>query len=279
MASYNKIIDYIDNMILYDREYDVVKTLIDNADPRFFTKVLEEVVDGNMYWIDFYPILDTPRFREMLSDTMETQAKLYDEIRKMSEFRENITTLSYKNNLGISRSDRSYEELSKAYHDERLYNLLQYTQTDNIMTIACKSALFNAIENFKTVENSDTIRPNAFGELLQVKTDGDYKLYKDSDGKTYYEKDGTYYDSDGNEIGDDIIKGLTEDIEFFDYINPDDIIVSADDIIIPIDSRYQVLDDADRSFMMENNMNEFEMKQFKALRTFIARNVNIGGEL
>ena len=76
MASYNKIIDYIDNMVLYDREYDVVKTLIEYADPRFFTKVLEEVVDGNMYWIDFYPILDTPRFREMLSDTMETQARL-----------------------------------------------------------------------------------------------------------------------------------------------------------------------------------------------------------
>ena len=198
----------------------------------------------------------------------------------MSEFRENITTLSYKNNLGISRSDRSYEELSKAYHDERLYNLLQYTQTDNVMTIACKSALFNAIENFKTVENSDTIRPNAFGELLQVKTDGDYKLYKDSNGKTYYEKAGKYYDSDKKTLIDDvdIIKGLTEDIEFFDYIDPDSVIVSADDIIIPIDSRYQVLDDADRSFMMENDMNESQMKQFKALRTFIARNVNIGGE-
>ena len=277
MASYNKIIDYIDNMVLYDREYDVVKTLIEYADPRFFTKVLEEVVDGNMYWIDFYPILDTPRFREMLSNTMETQARLYDEIRKMSEFRENITTLSYKNNLGISRSDRSYEELSKAYHDERLYNLLQYTQTDNVMTIACKSALFNAIENFKTVENSDTIRPNAFGELLQIKTNvAGHKLYKDANGNSYYEKDGKYYNSEDEEISD--TSGLTEDIEFFDYIDPDSVIVSADDIIIPIDSRYQVLDDADRSFMMENDMNESQMKQFKALRTFIARNVNIGGE-
>ena len=125
------------------------------------------------------------------------------------------------------------------YNDEKIFNILQSNASDNAMTIACKEAMYNAIKNYEVMKNNkDTIVPNRFGELQQ-------------------------WDEDNNTI------------EYFSYINPDDILVSADDMIIPIDSRFQTLDDSDRAFMMENNIGEEEMKQFKALRMFLT--VNGGG--
>ena len=240
MASYEKIRNYIEHAMFYDKEYDVIDSLIRYSDPRFFTKILEEVVDGNMYWVDFYPILDTPSYKKMLQEGLSTQEELYNELVKMSDFRKNVEALYEKNNLGIHYSHEKYDELSKEYDDEKIFNILQYNSNDNAMTIACKAAMYNAIENYKLLKDpkNTEYKVNAFGEL-QI------------------------WDSTNNTV------------EFFDYINPDDIIYSADDIIIPIDSRYQTLDDSDISFMMENNLNEAQMKQFKALRTFIS--INGGG--
>ena len=253
MATYEKIKEYINNAIFYDREYDVINELIKYGDPKFFAKILEEVVDGNMYWIDFYPILDTPRYKEMLRDELKNQDEMYKELSRMSEFRKNVV-----NNVGIVQSHKDYEKLAKEYGDEKIYNIMQYDAKDSVMTIACKSAIFNAVENYKLLDKNN-------GEL-SLNTD-----YEDDNGITIQYRLNNFGELQKYDTS-------TDTVEFFDYLNPDDIIYSADDIILPIDSRYQTLDDADIAFMMNNNISESKMKQFKALRAFLSVNLNHGGD-
>jgi hypothetical protein len=54
-------------------------------------------------------------------------------------------------------------------------------------------------------------------------------------------------------------------------ITNDDILLFADSHIIPIDYRYQTLNDADNEFMYENKLTEDEMKKIKALSLFFRR--------
>ena len=239
MASYSKIMDYLNNLKLQEKEYEVIMDLLDNADPRFFTKILEEVVDGEMFWTDLYPIFDIPDYKNLLKDTFESQNKLTYEMAKLSEFRKNIINTS---NLGITQSSENYDILARDEKRQRLYEMLQIKPTDNTFTIACKSSILNAIINYKAInsKSNKNVCINEFNELTLVKT----KI-----------------DPDTNEEYDEY--------EYYNYLNPDDILISADDLIIPIDSRYQVLNDSDRSFMIENNMSEEQMKHFKALAMFL----------
>lgn len=56
-----------------------------------------------------------------------------------------------------------------------------------------------------------------------------------------------------------------------EQINPDDIFMFINDLLIPIDSRYQVLDSTDLMFMNDNNLSEEEMKKYKSLAFFLRK--------
>lgn len=60
-------------------------------------------------------------------------------------------------------------------------------------------------------------------------------------------------------------------------LNIDDIFLFLDSYIIPIDSRFQQIDDLDRTFMNENNLDEKTMKHFKQISALIRRYNYIGG--
>ena len=243
MATYTEMMEYIDNVVLHEREYDAIRLLLDNSDPRFFTKILEEIVDGNLFWTDFYPLLDIPEYRDRLKVTFESQRKLAYNIKNFTEFRKtiNMSEEPTHNNIGISVGETGYDTLAENDHENRLYDLLQYSANDNIFSISCKKAIYNAVENYRylisdenTQINNDA-NINSFGELKY--------------GENYY-----------------------------DYLDPMDILFSQDDIIIPIEYEHQVITAHDRDFMMEHNMSEDEMKKIKALSMFLKKNSNRGGD-
>ena len=247
MASFNNIQAYLQSMTLHDKEYDIIMNLIENADPRFFTKILEEVVDEELFWIDFYPIFDSSDYKALLENTFESQEKLAYEISNLATFRNNVIASDTFNKLGITMSHANYKLLEKDERRQRLFDILQVKQTDNTLNIACKAAILNAILNFEIVKKS------------QTDSDIDNDIYFNSNNELTRQK--MKIDS---ETGEEY-----NETEYFNYLNPDDILISADDLIIPIDSRYQVLNESDRSFMIENNLTEDQMKQFKALSMFI----------
>ena len=240
MASYSKIENYLKNLKIRDKEYDIIMNALDNSDPRFFIKILEEIVDNEMFWIDLYPLFDTEEYRNFLHNSFETQEQLAYEISNISKFTENIITSSNINKLGITKTHLNYENIERDERRQRLYELLQVKPSDNTFTIGCKAAILNSIINFDIVSRSisddntsNNISINSSNELIRLTSDSDNKY------------------------------------EYFNYLNPDDILITADDMIIPIDSRYQVLNDSDVSFMIEYDMTEDQMKHFKALAMFL----------
>ena len=54
-------------------------------------------------------------------------------------------------------------------------------------------------------------------------------------------------------------------------INPEDIFFFINDFLIPVDSRYQVLNSTDISFMHQNNLTKEQMKKYKALAYFLRK--------
>ena len=244
MAKYSQIQNYIDNLKIRDKEYDIIMNTLENADPRFFVKILEEVVDREMFWIDLYPLFDTNDYRKSLASTLQTQEEIAYEISNLTKFTENIINSSSINKLGITKSHDNYENIENDERRQKLYDLLQIKTEDDTFTIACKSAILNSILNFEIVSKSmsdnnmdNDIHINTANELIRPR--------EVEEGKEYLKYD------------------------YFNYLNPDDILITADDMIIPIDSRYQVLNDSDIVFMNENNMSENQMKHFKALAMFL----------
>lgn len=65
------------------------------------------------------------------------------------------------------------------------------------------------------------------------------------------------------------ILNYENNIDTDEKINPDDIFLFINDLLIPIDSRYQVLDSTDKLFMSENNLSEEEMKKYKSVAFFL----------
>lgn len=241
----------IDNMEIYEKDYDTIQLLINNTDISFFTKVLEEVLLGNLYWSDFETILANNEYQELLKNTLETQSKLNEEINRLIEFRRNTdrpfdpkSTL-----LGIIETDdknqkKLYEEEYENLRKNFIYEMLSYNQNDTIIARACKNRIANAINNgelfLKSIIDNNEIKI------------GDTVIGKIENNEIFAKKD-------------------NENYEKIEVLNPNDILFSADKFIIPISEKYQYLDKTDNEFMKNYSVSEDMMKKIKASALLLRR--------
>lgn len=290
----------IDKMPLYKKDYDIIKELIKILEPRLFTKIVEEVLEGTLYWSDFEKFFSNTDYHEILRNNLEVQSNLKRDLKLLSDFRKEI------------------------------YNT-DFTMLDNNKSLAVISP---GIDEYKyvPVEKGETFDPNRtyyfkngkadFIEALQFNADhtGFAKDY------TYYKREeNTFYEDEFSKIRDDLLYEITkinpedspltvafkiklenairngeyvlENIdslseaglvdekyvysenknEKFDYINPNDIFLYIGSYLIPLDINHQVLTRMDRLFMEENNLSEKQMKSFKAISLLLRRDMAVNG--
>ena len=73
------LIDYFKNdFTLYENEYDIILKLVNELDDRLFVKIAEEVVLGNMTWLDFKPIFTDSSYAEMQIASFDSQKDFSD---------------------------------------------------------------------------------------------------------------------------------------------------------------------------------------------------------
>jgi hypothetical protein len=58
----------------------------------------------------------------------------------------------------------------------------------------------------------------------------------------------------------------------------EDLLLFADSFILPLDFRYQLLNQNDLNFMLENNLTEDEMKKIKSLSIFLKKELVEGDD-
>ena len=82
-----ELLKAIDEMTIYAKDYNVITDLLGRATPAFFTKVLEEVIDGNLYWSDFEKFFANTNYPNLLDKQLEIQGRLEDQVQKYISFR------------------------------------------------------------------------------------------------------------------------------------------------------------------------------------------------
>jgi hypothetical protein len=211
----DEMISRVNNLRLYEKDYDTLLKLMNNADDKFFVKVLEEILNGTLYIQDFERLFEDTKYEEALYQNFENQRRIKTEITRLIDYRKNILNEVYDVEISTTKLGLLRPLDTSSYKD-----------------------LYNTVD--------EEVREDLIYQILSVKPN-DQAIVRDAKVKflTAYENG---------------------------EITHDDILLFAEDHIIPIDYRYQTLNDADNEFMYENKLTEDEMKKIKTLSLFLRRN-------
>lgn len=269
-----ELLKAIDEMTIYAKDYNVITDLLGRATPAFFTKVLEEVIDGNLYWSDFEKFFANTNYPNLLDKQLEIQGRLEDQVQKYISFRNmNIEDFNgseqkfafipplkpvesnYEHDANDKLTDEAeilynndlekytkelnfYNSEYKKQRDQIIYDITKPGKDDNILIQAYKIKIYNAIKN------------------------GEYYLSPEVDKMDYTVTETEIIDSNG---------------ESYEYINPDDIFFFIHSYYIPLNYSNQILDDFDKEFMNQYGLSEDQAKQFKSLALLYRRKMKIDG--
>ena len=306
-----ELLKAIDEMTIYAKDYNVITDLLGRATPAFFTKVLEEVIDGNLYWSDFEKFFANTNYPKLLDKQLETQGRLEDQVQKYISFRNmNIEDFNrseqkfafipplkpiesnYEHDINNKLTDEAeilynndlekytkelnfYNSEYKKQRDQIIYDITKPGKDDNILIQAYKIKIYNAIKNgeyYIDLKNNTT-------RYETDNTDGTNERFNEIE-----------IDADGNEkvtkyrikdTGINKIKITTDNkeeiVDSYEYINPDDIFFFIHSYYIPLNYSNQILDDFDKEFMNQYGLSEDQAKQFKSLALLYRRKLQIGG--
>jgi hypothetical protein len=148
----------IDRLVIYQKDYDVIRVLLNNTNDEFFVKVIEEILLGNLYFSDFERIFPSGTYETIIKQNLESQDKLRREIERTIAFRREVENANYnidlKNTkLGVFLPDEGselydfYEEERVNVIDNQIYELLETIPTDNDLVRTAKFKIYEALEN------------------------------------------------------------------------------------------------------------------------------------
>lgn len=264
------IMDAIDTMVVYDCDYSTIRKILDTEDYELIETIVEEVLRGNLYWSDFETLFPES-YRDTLGETIENQKNLRTRIIRLANLRQksNAKGESYNTikdaNLLLQQSllpegiikytddngnvDSVWAEGYRQKRDDLIYGILQAKSSDTVLERAYKEKLLNAIMNGKWVYSD----ANGIQGKLDALNADDTEYSYSYDNMHIIKKDKT--------------TGL--EVDRFIVINPDDILFSVDDYIVPSNYEYQELTAADKVFMEQNKLTSDEVKKMKSLYYYI----------
>lgn len=246
--SKNELIQAINTMSLHKRDYDIISKLLSIASDELFTKIVEEVVNGELYWSDFETFLAETNYPDIVENNLKQQDELWKSINRIINIKKSLNE-EYKYGpdlygVALIRSINNSDELNKVYDEEYrkyrdtvLYELSKVYPNDSSLVKAFKVRFYNAIRNGDIILNSKDSNVGVVEET--------YATNKDNPEK-------------------------------FEYIDPEDVFLFLNEYAIPIDYRFQELTDFDKIFMTQYNIDEALLKQIKSVALFLKVN-NPGG--
>lgn len=214
MRTLEYMLTAIDTLVIHDSDYNILLNLINNLDSKLFIKVMEEILEGQLFLSDFEPIFGK-EYTEDLEKNIIQQKELEEGILRFINFRKSITSDSFSYDpgtdmIGIMRPSETsdyfdiYSELSEEEISILQYHIFDINEDDDILKRAVK-----------------------------------------------------------NKIRDEILLGTNFDTN--------DLLLFANEYIVPINMEHQILNKNDKNFMIANNLTEEEVKKMKALAIYLRR--------
>lgn len=231
----DEMMEAVDKLVVYQKDYETLLLLLNNADDRFFIKVLESIFNGELYLEDFERMFSDDAYANILEQNFKTQQALRREVARLLEYRNNI----------LGEVD---------YTIDNIQGKLALIKSTVPPVIVAGENDYNTTDNYKEFYNT------AAGE---VRADLIYQLLYSSEKDPYIVREAK-------------LKLLEQFTDPTSGITEDDLLLFTDSLIIPLSYNYQVLNQSDNEFMLENRITEQEMKKIKALSIFL-RTKNEGG--
>lgn len=196
----SEILNKIDSMILYEKDYDTIDKIMRTTSDKFFVKVLEEIFDGSLFLTDFENIFKDDSYSSIVTNNLEQQKKLREEVLRLLYFRKNILgeefTVDAINTGLVNPGDVNVpDELRDLYNEElddkrdaiisELFSSLPY---DDDLTRASKLRLLNEYNQGRMdiedlfLFNRSYIIPIDYNHQVITKEDQDFmKIYNLTD--------------------------------------------------------------------------------------------------
>jgi len=292
ILSKQQLMDAVDSSLdIHEKDVAVILSMINNMESKLFIAVIEEIIKGNLSFCDFERVYTGTEYADLLTTSFAKQDAIKTEYTNLLAFRKEIgkDTSDYNvtNNIGFSDVSFSDEEATEldTLKENALFSGYTFNEIkENYDTELAKDepdedvcelyseyiALQNSCDQHKfyQIEYAYT-RDNLLDSLTSVKS-SDSELTKACKKRLYTAiKNGRIIIANPDKLDDDT--GLVKEDSSIEYINPNDMIFSADKFILPIDSTKQVLDNNDINFMKEHNITESEVKKLKAVSMFVKR--------
>ena len=246
-----QILKGIDNMKnLREKDYDTLDFLLKNTSPRLFTKIIEEILLGNLYISDFESLLSDSQ-RERYNAIIQQECELVDYISKLTAFREKIYTETQ--NYGIHKADKIIE--AGDYTDEQKKEIYEDNKEKYDIPVYISNEIYNADKDYKSF-----IKDNVLLSLFESEH-SDNAILKEIKLELYNK---IYEANDENSIK---LKNAI-------IVSPN----KDNDILIPISYHRVILDSFDIEYMKDHNISEEEMKKIKSMMLFLSNKYPQGGK-
>ena len=243
-----QILKGIDNMKnLREKDYDTLDFLLKNTSPRLFTKIIEEILLGNLYISDFESLLSDSQ-RERYNAIIQQECELVDYITKLTSFREKIYTETQ--NYGITKADKIIE--AGDYTDEQKKEIYEDNINKYDIPVYISNEIYNADNDYKSF-----IKDNVLLSLFESEN-SDNSILKEIKLELYKK----IYEENNTKLKNAIIVSPNKD----------------NDILIPISYHRVILDSFDIEYMKDHNISEEEMKKIKSMMLFLSNKYPKKGE-
>ena len=248
-----QILNGIDNMTnLREKDYATIDFLLKNTSPRLFTKIIEEILLGNLYISDFESLLSDSQ-REKYNAIIQQEAELVDYMAKLTKFRNDV---HHQSKTYIDAKAKPIKE-NKDYTEEQKTALIADITKKHEIPVYIPNEIYEANKEYKAF-----VKDNILLSLFESEH-SDNAILKEIKLELYKK----IYEENNTKLKEAIIISPNNKI---DDENNDEENNKKNDILIPISYYRVMLDSFDIEYMKEHNISEEEMKKIKSMMLFLS---------
>jgi hypothetical protein len=181
-----QMLDAVDKLYIYEEDFKTINKLINSLEDSLFVKIMEEILEGNLFFSDFEKIFNDESYSLTLKSNLESQDKLKKELERTLAFRKKLEGDQFSidpttTRVGITvPSDNTsirdfYDNLTVENIKNQVYGLFEMLPNDNETVKAAKLRVYNAFQSGEILEEDfllfarDFILPISIeGQLLDI---------------------------------------------------------------------------------------------------------------
>lgn len=184
----NEMLRAVDALDIYERDYETLVQLMDNLSDDLFVKIIEEILEGNLFFSDFERLFADESYASTLKNNFEAQDKLKKELDRTLAFRRLTQGQSFSidpttTRIGITVPAEGtdmrtfYDQVKTEVTQDQIYSLFETIENDDPVVRASKLRVYNAFQSGEISEEDfllfarDFILPIAIEHQILDKSD------------------------------------------------------------------------------------------------------------